>query len=59
MYEKQGRSEEVQATAQLEDVQTRPPDLGNVFREYHQTVFRAACRERIRSNAALTAARRK
>ena len=44
MYEKQGRSEEVQATAQLEDVQTRPPDLGNVFREYHQTVFRAAYR---------------
>lgn len=44
MYEEQGRSEEVQATAQLENVQTRPPDLGDVFREHHQTVFRAAYR---------------
>ena len=42
MYEEQGRSE-VEATAQLERVQT-PPDLDRIFREHHHTVFRAAYR---------------
>ena len=48
MYEEQGRSE-VEATAQLEPVQISggplaPPDLDRIFREHHQTVFRAAYR---------------
>ena len=46
MYEEQGRSE-VEATAQLERVQTPAPvglDLDRIFREHHNTVFRAAYR---------------
>ncbi len=55
MYEEQGRKENVEATAQLEPVQTGPPltapaqtappaDLDLIFREHHATVFRAAYR---------------
>lgn len=44
MYEEQGRSENVEATAQLEPVQTAPPDLDRTFREHHAMVFRAAYR---------------
>ncbi len=44
MYEEQGRSENVEATAQLERVQTGPPDLDRIFREHHTMVFRAAFR---------------
>jgi RNA polymerase sigma-70 factor (ECF subfamily) len=52
MYEEQGRKDNVEATAQLESVQTAPPqpappadlDLDLIFREHHSTVFRAAYR---------------
>lgn len=44
MSEEQGRSENVEATAQLETVQTPPPDLDVIFREHHSMVFRAAYR---------------
>ncbi|MGO4882745.1 MAG: RNA polymerase sigma factor [Bryobacteraceae bacterium] len=50
MYEPQGRKDNVEATAQLESVQTGPPltapppDLDHIFREHHTTVFRAAYR---------------
>jgi RNA polymerase sigma-70 factor (ECF subfamily) len=44
MYEEQGRKQNVEATAQLEPVQTPPPDLDFIFREYHSTVFRTAYR---------------
>jgi len=48
MYEEQGRKPNVEATAQLEPLQTAPPptqpDLDSVFREHHATVFRAAYR---------------
>ena len=55
MYEEQGRKEDVEATAQLESLQTGPPpagpirtappvDLDLIFREHHATVFRAAYR---------------
>jgi RNA polymerase sigma-70 factor, ECF subfamily len=57
MYEEQGRKDNVEATAQLEPVQTGPPltgpiptaspadlDLDFIFREHHATVFRAAYR---------------
>lgn len=48
MYEEQGRKPNVEATAQLEPVQTPRgplgPDLDLVFREHHSTVFRAAYR---------------
>ena len=44
MYEEQGRSENVEATAQLERVQTGPPDLDRIFREHYTMVFRAAFR---------------
>jgi len=47
MYEEQGRSE-VEATAQLERVRTSGGpvglDLDRIFREHHNTVFRAAYR---------------
>ncbi|MFN7998047.1 MAG: sigma-70 family RNA polymerase sigma factor [Bryobacteraceae bacterium] len=44
MYEEQGRSKDVEATAQLEPVQTPQQDLGRLFREHHSMVFRAAYR---------------
>src|SRR5579871_66094 len=44
MYEGQERKENVEATAQLEPVQTAPPNLDLIFREHHSTVFRAAYR---------------
>jgi RNA polymerase sigma-70 factor (ECF subfamily) len=44
MYEEQGRSENVEATAQLEPIQTSPWDLDGIFREHNSTVFRAAYR---------------
>jgi RNA polymerase sigma-70 factor (ECF subfamily) len=48
MYEEQERSKKLEATAQLESVQTSgiPPglDLDRIFREHHNTVFRAAYR---------------
>lgn len=44
MYEEQGRNENVEATAQLERVQTGPPDLDRIFREHHTMVFRVAFR---------------
>jgi RNA polymerase sigma-70 factor (ECF subfamily) len=50
MYEQQGRKDNVEATAQLESVQTGPPptapleDLDFIFREHHSTVFRTAYR---------------
>ena len=52
MYEQQGRKENVEATAQLDSVQTAPLqpappadlDLDLIFREHHSTVFRAAYR---------------
>jgi RNA polymerase sigma-70 factor (ECF subfamily) len=50
MYEQQGRKDNVEATAQLESVQTGPPqtvpppDLDLTFREHHTAVFRAAYR---------------
>ena len=44
MYEEQERKQIVEATAQLEPVQTAPPDLDLIFREHHSTVFRAAYR---------------
>jgi RNA polymerase sigma-70 factor (ECF subfamily) len=44
MSGEQGRNENVEATAQLEPVQTSSHDLDNIFREYYQTVFRAAYR---------------
>ena len=44
MYEEQRRIENVEATAQLEPIQTVPRDLDNIFREHHKTVFRAAYR---------------
>lgn len=44
MYEEQERKETVEATAQLEPVQTAPPNLDLIFREHHATVFRAAYR---------------
>jgi RNA polymerase sigma-70 factor (ECF subfamily) len=51
MYEQQGRKDNVEATAQLETVQTAPPqsappdlDLDLIFREQHATIFRAAYR---------------
>jgi RNA polymerase sigma-70 factor (ECF subfamily) len=45
MYEEQGRKQNVEATAQLEPVQTVPPlDPDFIFREHHATVFRAAYR---------------
>jgi RNA polymerase sigma-70 factor (ECF subfamily) len=55
MYEEQGRKDNVEATAQLESqldlpVQTGPflsdppPDLDLIFREHHNSVFRAAYR---------------
>ena len=44
MYEEQGRKQNVEATAQLEPVQTPPPDLDFIFREHHSTVFRTAYR---------------
>ena len=44
MYEEQGRKENVEATAQLEPIQTAPPDLDRIFRAHHAPVFRAAYR---------------
>jgi len=44
MYEEQERKKNVEATAQLEPVQTAPPDLDLIFREHHSAVFRAAYR---------------
>src|ERR1035441_10503270 len=50
MYEQQGRKDNVEATAQLDSVQTAPlqpappADLDLIFREHHSTVFRAAYR---------------
>jgi RNA polymerase sigma-70 factor (ECF subfamily) len=49
MYEGQERKEIVEATAQLEPLQTAPPsmavpDLDLIFREHHSIVFRAAYR---------------
>ncbi len=44
MYEEQERKKTVEATAQLEPVQTAPPNLDLIFREHHSTVFRAAYR---------------
>jgi RNA polymerase sigma-70 factor (ECF subfamily) len=44
MYEEQERKKTVEATAQLEPVQTAPPNLDLIFREHHATVFRAAYR---------------
>jgi len=44
MYEEQGRSKKVEATAQLETVQTALPDLDAIYREHHAMVFRAAYR---------------
>src|SRR5579871_1175132 len=44
MNEEQRRKQEVEATAQLEPIQTLPRGLDQIFREYYQTVFRAAYR---------------
>jgi len=46
MYEEQERKAKVQATAQVESVQSIPPnlDVDHIFREHHATVFRAAYR---------------
>ena len=52
MYEQQGKKENVEATAQLESLETAPLlsapppdlDLDLIFREHHSTVFRAAYR---------------
>jgi len=48
MYEEQERSKKLEATAQLERVQTSgispSLDLDRIFREHHNTVFRAAYR---------------
>src|ERR1017187_9215159 len=50
MYEQQGRKDNVEATEQLDSVQTAPlqpappEDLDLIFREHHSTVFRAAYR---------------
>src|ERR1019366_72447 len=50
MYEQQGRKDNVEATAQLDSVQTAPlqpappADLDLVFLEHHSTALRAAYR---------------
>jgi len=55
MVEPQGRKEKVEATAQIESVQTGPPpiapqpDIDQIFRQHHAIVFRAA--HRVTGNA--------